>query len=105
MQAPRSPKIAASRGIYGITVAADLVGTGVQNLRSYERRGLVDPQRTPGGTRLYSDDDVRRLIRVTQLLAAGLNLAGVAMVLDLEADNAALRDQLRDQPRRRLSSG
>lgn len=83
-----------SAAVYGISVMAEMVGTGVQNLRAYERRGLVDPQRTPGGTRLYSDDDLARLIRITELLAAGLNLAGVAMVLDLEQENARLRARL-----------
>lgn len=83
-----------SSAVYGISVVAEMVGTGVQNLRAYERRGLVDPQRTPGGTRLYSDDDLARLIRITELLTAGLNLAGVAMVLDLERENARLRAQL-----------
>ena len=80
-----------TRGIYGISVAADLVGTGVQNLRVYERRGLVEPARTDGGTRLYSDEDIERLRRIALLLGEGLNLAGIAMVLDLEADNARLR--------------
>jgi MerR family transcriptional regulator/heat shock protein HspR len=80
-----------TRGVYGISVAADLVGTAVQNLRVYERRGLVDPARTQGGTRLYSDHDIERLRRITMLLGEGLNLAGIAMVLDLEADNARLR--------------
>lgn len=80
-----------TQGIYGISVAAGLVGTGVQNLRVYERRGLVEPQRTEGGTRLYSDQDIERLRRIAMLLGEGLNLAGIAMVLDLEADNARLR--------------
>jgi DNA-binding transcriptional MerR regulator len=82
-----------TRGIYGISVAAELVGTGVQNLRVYERRGLVEPARTGGGTRLYSDQDIERLRRIAMLLGEGLNLAGIAMVLDLEADNARLRDR------------
>ncbi len=81
-----------ARGVYGISVAADLVGTGVQNLRLYERRGLLTPRRTAGGTRLYSRDDVSRLHRITALLAAGLNLAGVAMVLDLQDDLATARE-------------
>ena len=80
-----------TRGVYGISVAAELVGTGVQNLRVYERRGLVEPARTDGGTRLYSDADIERLRRIAMLLGEGLNLAGIAMVLDLEADNARLR--------------
>jgi MerR family transcriptional regulator, heat shock protein HspR len=82
------------RGLFGISVVADLVGTGVQNLRAYERRGLVEPSRTAGGTRLYSEADVSRLRRIAELLAGGLNLAGIAMVLDLEADNARLRAEL-----------
>jgi DNA-binding transcriptional MerR regulator len=83
-----------SQGIYGISVAAGLVGTGVQNLRVYERRGLVEPARTDGGTRLYSDEDIERLRRIALLLGEGLNLAGIAMVLDLEADNARLRRRI-----------
>lgn len=85
------------RGVFGISVVADLVGTGVQNLRAYERRGLVEPSRTAGGTRLYSEADVSRLHRIAELLAGGLNLAGIAMVLDLEDDNARLRAELGDQ--------
>lgn len=84
------------QGVYGITVAADLVGTGVQNLRLYEARGLIAPARTEKGTRRYSAADLERLRRITELLEAGLNLAGVAMVLGLESDNARLlaeRDQ------------
>ena len=81
------------QGVYGISVAADMAGTGVQNLRLYERRGLLEPSRTPGGTRLYSRHDVNRLHRITKLLADGLNLAGIAMVLDLQDDNARLRDE------------
>ena len=80
-----------ARGVYGISVTAGLVGTGVQNLRLYERRGLLSPSRTEGGTRLYSRDDVTRLSRITELLDAGLNLAGVAMVLDLQDDLAQAR--------------
>jgi MerR family transcriptional regulator, heat shock protein HspR len=79
------------RGVYGISVTAGLVGTGVQNLRLYERRGLLEPSRTDGGTRLYSRNDVVRLGRITELLEAGLNLAGVAMVLDLQDDLAEVR--------------
>ena len=72
-----------------------------QSLRLYERRGLVDPVRTEGGTRRYSHDDVERLRRIAELLGAGVNLAGIAMVLRLEADNDALRaalDESRDDP-------
>jgi len=74
-----------SVGVFGISVAAAMVGTAPQNLRLYERRGLLEPDRTPGGTRLYSHDDVDRLRRIVSLLNDdGLNLAGVAMVLELE---------------------
>ncbi|NUO35248.1 MAG: MerR family transcriptional regulator [Terrabacter sp.] len=73
------------RGLYGITVAADLVGMGVQNLRLYEARGLLLPSRTPGGTRRYSDNDLARLRRIGQLLDEGLNLAGIEKVLGLES--------------------
>lgn len=77
--------------MYGISVTAEMVGTGVQNLRLYERRGLLEPSRTDGGTRLYSRNDVDRLNRITELLDAGLNLAGVAMVLNLQDDLAEVR--------------
>ncbi len=89
------------RALYAISVAAELVGTGVQNLRLYESRGLVEPRRTDGGTRRYSENDVARLRRITALLAEGLNLAGVALVLDLEHDNARLRRRLGEQARGR----
>lgn len=82
------------RGIFGITVAAELAGTGPQNLRAYERAGLLQPARTDGGTRRYSHHDVDRLRRIAELTAAGLNLAGVAMVLDLQDQNARLRRRL-----------
>jgi MerR family transcriptional regulator/heat shock protein HspR len=73
------------RPIYMISVAADLVGMHPQTLRIYEQKGLVRPQRTPGGTRLYSEADVERL-RIIQRLTTelGLNLAGVELVLRLE---------------------
>lgn len=89
-----------SAGVYGISVAAELVGTGVQNLRSYERHGLVEPARTPGGTRLYSARDVDRLRRVTDLLDAGLNIAGILLVLELQDENARLRRRLEKQKQR-----
>ncbi len=80
-----------ARGVYGISVAAELVGTGVQNLRSYEARGLLEPERTEGGTRRYSADDLDRLRRIGDLLEAGLNLTGIAMVMDLQDENSQLR--------------
>ena len=88
---PPAPSPTNDQGVYGISVAAELVGTGVQNLRLYEARGLLEPTRTEGGTRRYSADDLVRLRRISDLLAAGLNLAGIAMVLDLEDENDQLR--------------
>jgi MerR family transcriptional regulator/heat shock protein HspR len=82
---------AADRGVYGISMAAELVGMGVQNLRLYETRGLLEPARSDGGTRRYSANDLDRLRHIGDLLEAGLNLAGIAMVLDLEAENTELR--------------
>jgi MerR family transcriptional regulator/heat shock protein HspR len=89
--APETPD--GARGVYGISVAAELVGMGVQTLRLYEARGLLEPARTDGGTRRYSADDLDRLRHISELLAAGLNLAGIGMVLDLEAENTQLREQ------------
>ena len=86
-----------TRGVYGISVAAELLGMGSQNLRAYERHGLVEPARTDGGTRRYSKDDLDRLRRIGELLQAGLNLAGIALVLQLETDNARLHAALNDQ--------
>lgn len=92
-EAGRRP-IPTSRGVYGISVAAELSGLGVQTLRLYEQRGLLAPSRTDGGTRRYSADDVALLGRISALLDAGLNLAGIRMVLDLEAENTRLRARL-----------
>jgi MerR family transcriptional regulator/heat shock protein HspR len=88
------------RAVYAISVAAELTGAAVQNLRVYERHGLVAPSRTEGGTRRYSEDDLDRVRRILVLLDDGLNLAGVAMVLDLEDDNARLRARLDRATRR-----
>jgi len=70
------------------------VSMQVQNLRVYERRGLIEPVRTPGGTRLYSVADIDRLHRIRDLLADGLNLAGIAKVLSLEDEVGRLRRQV-----------
>ena len=91
------------RGVYGISVAADLAGMTPQALRLYEDRGLLRPDRTPGGTRRYSQRDLDRLHRIGQLLDEGLNIAGIAAVLQLERDNARLQrenDQARARPSR-----
>ncbi|MHA7245173.1 MerR family transcriptional regulator, partial [Paeniglutamicibacter antarcticus] len=83
--------------VYAISVAAELVGTGQQNLRLYERKGLLDPQRTEGGTRRYSEADLDILRRISHLLAQGLNLSGIRLVLSLEAENTSLRNELDQQ--------
>jgi len=81
-------------GVFAISVAAGMVSMQVQNLRVYERHGLVDPDRTPKGTRLYSPDDIERLHRIRDLLADGLNLAGISQVLELEDQVAQLRAEV-----------
>ena len=80
--------------LYAISVAAELVGTGQQNLRLYERRGLLEPGRTGGGTRRYSEQDLDTLRRISALLEEGLNLAGIRLVLELEAANRRLEREL-----------
>ena len=82
-----------ARGVFAISVAAGMVSMEVQNLRVYERRGLIEPARTPGGTRLYSRADIERLHRIRDLLAEGLNLAGIREVLQLEVELARLREE------------
>ena len=90
----QAPQPGAARALYAISVAAQLTGTGQQNIRLYETRGLLTPVRTAGGTRQYSDTDIAILLRIGELLQEGLNLAGVAKVLELEAANAKLRRAL-----------
>lgn len=80
-----------TRGVFAISVAADMTSLQVQNLRVYERRGLLSPERSSGGTRLYSRADIETLHRIRELLAEGLNLVGIAKVLELEAEVARLR--------------
>jgi DNA-binding transcriptional MerR regulator len=80
-----------ARGVYGISVASELSGIGPQTLRLYERWGLLTPSRTHGGTRRYSDDDLQRLKRITELVEQGINLAGVVQILELEDRNAQLQ--------------
>jgi len=83
-----------ARAVYVISVAAELVGVHPQTLRIYERKGLLDPQRTDGGNRRYSDADVAQLRRIQELTAAGVNLEGVRRLLRVEAELAALRTEL-----------
>jgi DNA-binding transcriptional MerR regulator len=87
--------------VYGISVAAELLELAPQTLRVYEARGLVEPARTGGGTRRYSDADLDRIRRIGELLAAGLNLAGIKVVLEMELENQRLRTEL-DDARARL---
>ncbi|GAA4813098.1 MerR family transcriptional regulator [Nocardioides caeni] len=77
--------------MFAISVAADMTSLQIQNIRVYERRGLLEPERSAGGTRLYSRADIEVLHRIRDLLAEGLNLAGIARVLELEAEIARLR--------------
>jgi MerR family transcriptional regulator, heat shock protein HspR len=82
-----SVHVAANRGVFMISVAAELAHMHPQTLRTYEARGLIDPERSPKGTRLYSQEDVERLRRIQEMTAElGLNLAGVERVLDLESE-------------------
>ncbi len=104
------------RAVYVISVAAELAGVHPQTLRIYERKGLVDPARTGGGSRRYSDADLALLNRIQALTADGLNLAGVKRVLELERrildleaelgrardEGAAAVDEIRRQYRRDL---
>ncbi|HVM55154.1 MAG TPA: MerR family transcriptional regulator [Acidimicrobiales bacterium] len=82
------------RAVFVISVAAELAGVHPQTLRIYERKGLLDPARTGGGSRRYSEVDIERLRRIQELTNDGLNLAGVKRVLELEEQLAELRDRL-----------
>ena len=90
-----------SNAVYIISVAAELAGVHPQTLRIYERKGLIEPFRTPGGTRRYSDEDLERLGLIQELTADGVNLEGVRRILELQADNNRLRGQV-DRLRRLL---
>ncbi len=82
------------RGLFSISVAAELTGLHPQTLRIYEREGLVDPARSPGGTRRYSTDDIGRLHQIMALTADGLNLAGVRRVLELQEETRRLQTEI-----------
>ncbi len=82
------------QAVYVISVAAELAGMHPQTLRIYERRGLVDPARTTGGNRRYSDADIALLQRIADLTSVGLNLEGVKRVLALEVEVARLEDEI-----------
>ena len=82
------------RAVYGMAVAAELTGVNPPMLRAYEAKGLISPHRTEGGTRRYSADDLTDVHRITDLLDAGLNLAGIEAVVALETENEALRAEI-----------
>jgi MerR family transcriptional regulator/heat shock protein HspR len=83
-----------SRAVYVISVAAELTGVHPQTLRVYERKGLLEPGRTQGGSRRFSEQDLDRLRHIQSLTNAGLNLEGVRRVMELEAEVARLRQEL-----------
>jgi len=82
------------RALYIISVAAELAGVHPQTLRIYERKGLIEPSRTTGRSRRYSDRDIALLQRIQELTADGVSLAGVRRILELESQLAALRDHV-----------
>ena len=94
MPEPIDPRTAQVRAVYVISVAAELAGVHPQTLRIYERKGLLEPARTQGGSRRYSDADIHHLRRIQALTDEGLNLAGVKRVLALEARVAELEAEL-----------
>lgn len=97
---PENPLARSARGVYGISVASELSGIDPQTLRLYERRGLLTPGRTDGGTRRYSDADLDLLQQINELVAQGINIAGIAQILhlqhrnsELETDNSDLKSE------------
>ena len=88
-----------SRAVYVISVAAELAGMHPQTLRIYERKGLVEPARTGGGSRRYSEHDIDQLRRISDLTAAGLNLEGVKRVMELEEEVRRLQAELAEARR------
>ncbi len=86
----------ANQAVYVISVAAELTGVHPQTLRIYERKGLLDPSRTSGGSRRFSESDLARLRHIQELTSTGLNLEGVRRVLELEAEVRELEAQLNE---------
>ncbi len=96
-------EVSSDRGVFMISIAAELAEMHPQTLRMYESRGLIEPKRSPKGTRLYSHEDVERLRRIQQMTAElGLNLAGVERVLALETELEIARARLVDLERQAL---
>ncbi len=95
-------EVSSDRGVFMISVAAELADMHPQTLRMYEQRGLIEPKRSPKGTRLYSHEDVEKLRRIQQMTAElGLNLAGVEKVLELEEQLQRTRRRVAVLERRR----
>ncbi|WP_310964704.1 MerR family transcriptional regulator [Nocardioides terrisoli] len=84
----------AGRGLFSISVTSELTGVNPQMLRVYEQKGLLAPERTQGGTRRYSGQDLERIEQITTLLSDGLNLAGIDVVLQLRAENQRLQREI-----------
>lgn len=100
MARARDDRLDPARGVYMISVAAELAGMHPQTLRIYEARGLIAPQRSPKNTRLYSQRDVERLRRIQELTSeVGMNLAGVERVFELEQEIGRMRDRVRQLER------
>jgi MerR family transcriptional regulator/heat shock protein HspR len=96
MASRRRPEVSADRGVYMISVAAELAGMHPQTLRIYESRGLIQPKRSPKNTRLYSQEDVGRLRRIQELTSElGMNLAGVEKVFELEQEIERMTRRMR----------
>jgi MerR family transcriptional regulator, heat shock protein HspR len=90
-------QVETDRGVFMISVAAELANMHPQTLRTYEARGLIEPKRSPKGTRLYSHEDVEKLKRIQEMTAElGLNLAGVERVLDLEAEVNEMHERIEE---------
>ena len=98
-------EVATNRGVFMISVAAQLADMHPQTLRMYEARGLIEPERSPKGTRLYSQEDVERLRQIGEMTAdLGLNLAGVERVLDLEGQIAEMHGRIEELERKALEA-
>jgi MerR family transcriptional regulator/heat shock protein HspR len=96
-------EVATNRGVFMISVAAELAEMHPQTLRTYEARGLIEPKRSPKGTRLYSQEDVEKLRRIQEMTAdLGLNLAGVERVLDLETQIDTMHQRIEELETRAL---
>ena len=93
------------RGLFSISVAAELAGLHPQTLRIYEREGLIDPERSAGGTRRYSRRDIGRLQEICALTADGLNLAGIRRVLELQEETSLLQAELAALRQRAAEAG